>query len=76
MLLPSGREGAPLDITGEQFYRALEYPNETSAASDALRQRGIPGLKYWDQGSRAGGRGTRNYVVWEPDILNILGVEP
>ena len=33
---------------------------------------GIPGIKYLDQGSRAAGEGSRNYVVFNPDIIEIL----
>lgn len=32
--------------------------------SEALRQRGIPGIKYLDQGSRDKGEGTRNFVLF------------
>ena len=48
------RHGGP--ITGGQFYESSrlvpgEYRNQ-SAASEALREAGIPGIKYLDQGSR------------------------
>ena len=33
---------------------------------------GIPGIKYLDQGSRAAGEGSRNYVVFDPAIVSIL----
>jgi hypothetical protein len=34
------------------------------AASEALQGEGITGIRYLDQGSRAAGQGTRNYVVF------------
>lgn len=37
-----------------------------------LRDAGIPGIKYLDQGSRAAGEGSRNYVVFDPAIISIL----
>jgi hypothetical protein len=40
------------------------------AASEALRKAGIPGLKYYDQMSRTGQKGTRNYVTWDQDVLD------
>lgn len=40
------------------------------AASEALRARGIPGLKYFDGMSRGKGEGTRNYVTWDQDVLD------
>lgn len=60
--------------TGQSLYGQLALsPQE---ASSALGRAGIPGLRYLDQGSRAAGQGTRNYVVWQPEILRILGIEP
>lgn len=43
---------------------------QEEAATEALRKAGIPGLKYFDQGSRAGSEGTRNYVTWDQDVLD------
>jgi hypothetical protein len=69
------------------FYRNLEMdvvakvgkqaagPNSAAALRDA----GIPGIKYLDQGSRAAGDGSRNYVTFRDDIIEILrkyGVVP
>ena len=59
------------EITGEMFYRGLAKDlGGDQAASEALRKAGIPGLKYFDQDSRAGGEGTRNYVTWDQDVLD------
>ena len=41
-------------------------------ASDYLRSKGIPGIKYLDQGSRQGGKGTSNFVLFADDIAKIL----
>jgi hypothetical protein len=46
-------------------------PND-ALASAALREAGIPGIRYLDQGSRAGGAGTSNYVLFRDDIIDIL----
>jgi hypothetical protein len=42
--------------------------------SDALRDLGIPGIRYLDGGSRAGGKGTSNFVVFPggESMLTIL----
>jgi hypothetical protein len=45
------------------------------AASAALRAHGITGIKYLDQGSRSGGKGTSNYVVFDDQIPKIIGRE-
>ena len=38
--------------------------------ADALREAGIPGVKYLDQGSRGAGEGSRNYAIWDQDVLD------
>ena len=61
--------------------RAVGYLGGTStsgelapAVSSALRQAGIPGIKYLDEGSRAAGTGTRNFVTFpgEEQSMTIL----
>ena len=44
-------------------------------ASSRLKEMGIPGIKYLDQGSRAGGKGTYNFVVFDDQIPKIVGRE-
>jgi hypothetical protein len=39
--------------------------------AEGLRTQGLPGFRYLDQGSRATG-GTRNYVVFDPKIMDIV----
>jgi hypothetical protein len=49
-------------------------PNERSAAKAAsllLQDSGIPGTKYFDADSRAAGKGTSNYVVYDDAIISI-----
>ena len=41
-------------------------------ASDTLKQADIPGIKYLDAGSRGAGDGSRNYVVFDPKIIDIM----
>jgi len=45
-----------------------------SVASQYLKAEGVPGIRYLDQGSRAAGKGTSNYVVFpgNEDLLKIL----
>lgn len=61
--------------TGREWYQSLEeVEGDNIAASEYLRSIGIPGIKFFDQGSRAAGQGTRNFVVFpgEEQSLNIL----
>jgi hypothetical protein len=39
--------------------------------SEQLREAGVPGIKYLDQGSRTEGEGSRNYVVFDDKHLQI-----
>jgi len=39
---------------------------------ETLLNAGIPGVRYLDQGSRGAGQGTRNYVVFDDSIIDIL----
>ena len=48
---------------------AAKIPADVSAA---LREAGIPGIKYLDGGSRAAGDGSRNYVTFSDKIVEIL----
>jgi hypothetical protein len=42
------------------------------AMAEELRKRGIPGIKYLDGGSRGAGEGTRNYVIWDESLVQVL----
>jgi len=45
------------------------------SAETALRQAGIPGIKYLDEGSRAEGKGTRNFVTFPGEEKNLTILE-
>ena len=62
------------DVQGWYGWRAKVLGSER-AASDELRAAGIPGIRYLDQGSRSGGAGTSNFVVFDPKHMNIIGRE-
>jgi len=47
-------------------------PLGPAEVSSKLREAGIPGIKYLDQGSRAAGDGSSNYVVFDDKIIDIL----
>ena len=57
------RANARGDVTGKQFYEGMTgTPAERSAF---LERAGIPGIKYYDQGSRGAEEGTRNMVLFD-----------
>lgn len=53
---------------------ASAFDSDMGEASAALRKAGIPGIKYWDAGSRSAHQGTRNYVMFPgtEDQIRIL----
>jgi hypothetical protein len=60
---------------GMEFYSAGRTKLGEAGFSDALRQAGIPGIRYLDQGSRGAGDGTRNYVVFPGEEKNVKILE-
>lgn len=60
-------------IPGAAAYRGLiNKQGDAAAAAKTLSDAGIPGIKYFDGGSRGSGNGTRNYVVFSPENIDIL----
>ena len=57
--------------SGAQVYNTITA-SDRAAATQALREAGIPGIKYLDQGSRTAGDGSRNYVVFDDKLISIL----
>lgn len=79
----AGQDILKMDPTGEDIYQRLKnhysmaYARETGerfagdrAASRALKEFDIPGLKYLDGNSRKKGKGTHNFVIWDQDVLD------
>ena len=61
------------DLTGEQIYaRLTQEMGSQQAASDYLNSIGIRGIRYLDQGSRKEGKGTSNFVIFDPTDVKIL----
>jgi hypothetical protein len=70
-------------MTGGELYQRLEEflagkrtrgASTQKVVSEYLASKGIPGLKYLDQGSRTAGVGTRNMVLWDEDLLKRIKV--
>lgn len=41
-------------------------------ATDAMREAGIPGIRFLDGGSRSAGQGSSNFVAFDPEMIRIL----
>jgi len=59
-------------VTADAATRAQFRSKGAAGATDALKQAGIPGIKYLDAGSRGAGDGTRNYVVFDDKLISIV----
>ena len=72
----SGISGGFEDLatTPDMVNALAKYMGGHDKASNFLQSIGIPGIKYLDQGSRVGGKGTSNFVVFPggEKMLNIL----
>lgn len=71
--------GKSLDtLNGRNAYQAIASsfdvgPKEAyKLASEYLANQGITGIRYLDEGSRKAGKGTSNFVVFDPKIVKIL----
>jgi hypothetical protein len=70
----------PFDIpishnpTGAEIYGMIAAPSSVGQAntSEILRNLGIPGIRYLNQGSRSSGTGTSNYVMFDDRFPNIV----
>jgi hypothetical protein len=63
--------------TGERLHATLDTASRIDGAGraqvgGAMREAGIPGIKYLDGGSRTAGQGTRNYVVFDDKLISIV----
>lgn len=70
-------------VSGESFYRSggqggvADLMSQLGSGSPQMRSQelleaGIPGIKYLDAGSRGAGEGSRNYVVFDENLIDIV----
>lgn len=59
-------------IGADAATRRQFYGQGAANASEALREAGIPGIRYLDAGSRGAGDGSRNYVIFDENLINIV----
>ena len=73
---PSQLPRQPSDPLGGAIYENSRIVpgsfRDSPAASAALREVGIPGIRYLDAGSRSAGDGTRNYVMFDDNLIEIV----
>ena len=59
------------DPKGPAIYSNFKFPSDPINDSKRLMAKGIKGVRYLDEGSRVGKKGTHNYVVFDPDDIEI-----
>ena len=77
---PDGRLGPGADTYEEAVRVAGGDPNKVRTLSDPaaparaefMREAGVPGIRYLDAGSRNIGDGSRNYVIFDENLINIV----
>jgi hypothetical protein len=76
-----GNKWTEAGSSGREAYRRIAFKkavpgsgksHDDTAAAEALRAAGIKGIRYKDAGSRGKGEGTSNFVVFDPEIIEIL----
>jgi len=66
-------QGVPQQaLTGAQAYELLEQKLGKANAATTLRAAGVPGIQYLDAGSRPSEGGTRNYVMFDDRLINVV----
>lgn len=69
---PVSQGGVDLSAPGNFLYGTMAQHMPRGAPEALMRDYGLPGIRYLDQGSRAAGQGSRNYVVFDDSLINIL----
>ena len=64
----------PDKMAGGDIWFSMRQQLGEQAAVDAMRSAGVPGLRYKDARSRGKDDGTRNFVVWDQDVLDRMAI--
>ena len=62
----------PENLTGGRLIEELNKAFDPETVSKHLSDAGIKGIRYLDEGSRKSGKGTSNFVVFDPSNVKIL----
>ncbi len=58
--------------TGSNLISDLQQQHTPAGVNEYLKAKGIPGIRYLDAGSRSAGEGSRNYVIFDENLVSIL----
>ena len=70
--LPIPAGSPPYSATGREIAGKSNLFGSGVQAAEVLKGKGIPGIKYLDADSRSAGQGSRNYVVFDEKLINIV----
>lgn len=62
-------------MSGAELHGTLADIYGSKQASDFLSGAGIPGIRFFDQGSRGAGQGTKNTVLFDDKLVKVLKKE-
>ena len=73
---PSDQDKLTVKLLEKQKHKPHLIPGANFAPknneeAEKLQTAGIPGIKYFDRDSRSVGEGTRNYVIFDPDMIHV-----
>tara|TARA_R110002126_G_scaffold106254_1_gene241121 strand:+ start:1054 stop:2259 length:1206 start_codon:yes stop_codon:yes gene_type:complete len=59
-------------VTGKHIYNLIASNSNAATASKKLNKASISGIQYYDGMSRGAGEGTRNYVMFDDNLIDIV----
>ena len=69
---PKPRERLYQEMRGGDIIGAARMGQLQGNVENILSEAGIPGIRYLDSGSRGAGAGTRNYVIFDENLISIV----
>jgi len=69
---PKSREQLYQEMRGGDIIGASRLGQFDQMAEQVLSEAGVPGIRYLDAGSRGAGDGSRNYVVFNENLIDIV----
>lgn len=69
---PKSRERLYQEMRGGDIIGAARMGQLPGDVEGMLSSAGVPGIRYLDDGTVGGGKGSRNYVVFDENLINIV----
>lgn len=69
---PKSRDRLYQEMRGGDIIGAARMGQLPGEVENMLSGAGVPGIRYLDEGTVGGGKGSRNYVVFDENLINIV----